>query len=76
MEMWSEDERMTHTAFSSILFLDVCIIISSNREDGISRFEEPFDDDFIDFYCELDAEMIELNYLDWRLDNEESGERK
>lgn len=38
--------------------LDVCLIISKNREDGISRFEEPFDDPFIDFYCELDGYLI------------------
>lgn len=41
-----------------IIDLDVCRIISKNREDGISRFEEPYDNPFIDFYCELDGYMI------------------
>ena len=38
--------------------LSICKIISSNRMDGISRFEAPYDNPFIDFYCELDGYML------------------
>ncbi len=43
--------------------LHVCKMISANRDDGISRFEEPYDNPFIDFYCELDAYLIDQPLL-------------
>jgi len=43
--------------------LDICRIISKNRKDGISRFENPYDNPFIDFYCELDGYMIDQPIL-------------
>ena len=46
-----------------IIHLDICRIISKNRKDGISRFEEPYDNPFIDFYCELDEYMIDQPIL-------------
>jgi len=41
--------------------LEVCRIISKNT--GFSRFEEPYDNSFIDFYCELDGYMIDQPIL-------------
>ena len=41
-----------------ILNLDVCGMVSKNTKDGIGTFEEPYDNPFIDFYCELDGYMI------------------
>lgn len=43
--------------------LQVCQIISENRKDGISRFEEPYDNPFIDFYCALDGYLIDQPIL-------------
>jgi len=41
--------------------LNVCMIISKNS--GTSHFEEPYDNPFIDFYCELDGYMIDQPIL-------------
>ena len=44
--------------WQDILWFDICKIISKNS--GSCRWEEPDGDDpFIDFYCELDAYMID-----------------
>ena len=48
---------------SSLMMLEVAKIVSIHNERNIGTFEEPFDDDFIDFYCELDADMMDITSL-------------
>ena len=47
----------------SLIMLEVCRIISSNREDGISSFVEP--DDSIDLYIDF---LEQISY-DWGNDD-------
>ena len=44
----------------SLIMLEVCRIISQNREDGISSFVEP--DDMMDLYIDF---LEEINPCDW-----------
>ena len=43
-------------SWRAITDLHVCKIISKNS--GESHFEDPYDNPFIDFYCELDGYMV------------------
>ena len=55
----------------SFVMLEVCRIISSNREDGYSSFIEPDDtiDLYIDFLDEISCDWINDEYLLELIDN-------